>query len=85
MNDLLTNRKPQYMWDLNSRDAFCDGFKIASGPYKGSLELQQFLHDHEIPAKLPQNHPSKGFKFVRLASCEEDISKTLLNVRNSYH
>jgi len=28
---------------LESRKAFCDGFKIAKGPYEGSLDLQRFL------------------------------------------
>ena len=69
---------------MECRDAFCDGFKIVTGPYKGSLKLQRLLLDHDIQAKLPQSHPSKNCKFVRLASCEEDIAKTLLNARSAY-
>ena len=54
--------------EVEERGVFCDGFKIATGPYEGSLELQRFLNDHDIHSKLPHNHPSKGFMFVQLAS-----------------
>ena len=55
---------------LICRSVFCDGFKIAYGHFKGSLELQRFLNDHEIASKLPLPHQTEGFKFVRLASQE---------------
>ena len=47
------NKQYTYMVGLQSRDTFCDGFKINKGPYEGSLEFQRFLHDNEIQAKLP--------------------------------
>ena len=70
--------------DLSSRGAFTDGFKIATGPYTGSLELQRFLNDHDIPSRLPLSHPCRGFKFVQLASQEHNITKTLKHIKEAY-
>ena len=64
MTHALVGKENQYIIELESRGSFCDGFKIAKGPYEGSLELQRFLNDHDIHCRLPHNHPSKGFKFV---------------------
>ena len=77
----LAGRPNRLALDLSSRGAFTDGFKLATGPYSGSLELQRFLSDHDIPSRLPLSHPSRGFKFVQLASHEHDIAKTLKHIK----
>ena len=84
MTHALTGKPNCAAVDLKSRGAFCDGFKIATGPHEGSLELQRFLKDHDIDSRLPLNHPSKGFKFVQLGSHEHNIAKTLKNIKEAY-
>ena len=69
---------------LESRSVFCDGFKIAYGNCKGTLELQRFLNDHGIPSKAPLPHKTDGFKFVRLASQENELTKTLKHIKEAY-
>ena len=80
----LKNQPSQRLIVLDTRQDFCDGFKIAKGTCEGSLDLQRFLINNDIPAKLPSNHPSKDYRFVRLASQENDIVKTLKNINETY-
>ena len=84
MFQLLTGRETWPFLPLQSRKHFCDGFKIACGPYHGSLQLQRFLVDNGIDAKTPNQPTKNNFCFVQLKSAENDITKTLQSVRESY-
>ena len=84
MDEALAYQKNVVIQELSSRGVFCDGLKVAQPVSTGNLELQRSLQDSNIPCKIPQNCQQKGFKFVRLASHENEISRTLRDINQAY-